>query len=197
MDNQVITTSKSPKKSNKIFLFCLLAVIIMNLGLGVFFLYQNAGLKYFIKADSKIQKLSEPNKSKAVAIFYGESGNAREYRGILAGINKNGSGGIWIWGKSGLKYFYADKDSVYQFTNGCIDSIINPDPELIIEGEQKKIESEVYTDLGKWSQRVNVGDFVIVLSRSDIGFLKGNLGNVFGHNWWYFLQSDMKTECEK
>ena len=154
-----------------------------------------AGLKYFISAATKIQKLSEPNKSKAIADFYNKNGGSGGYRGILAGVKKSGSGGIWIWGRSGLKYFYADKDSVYLFTNGCLDALINPDPSNV--GKQYVLENEVYTDMGRWSEKVKPGDFVIVISKSDIGFLKGNLGNVLAYNWWYFLQSNIKTECEK
>jgi hypothetical protein len=195
MDNPNTVVAEGPKKSSKILLFFFLAVLVLSLSVGIIYVYQYAGLNYYINAYAKVQKLPEPNKSKAILNFYNNQDGTTGYRGILAGVTTSGSGGIWVWGRSGLKYFYNDKDSIYLFTDGCIDAILNPKPSDV--GKTTTTNPEVYTDLARWSQRVKTGDFVIVKSRTNIGLFEGNAGSVLDYNWWNFLGSDMKTECAR
>lgn len=168
------------------------AVVVMAFGLGTLCVYEFAGLKYYISAVSKINKLTEPNKSKAITDFYNNQDSNTAYRGILAGVTKNG---VWVWGRAGLKYFVSDSGSVYTFTDGCTDATINPNSSDA--GKENILNTSVSAKLNSWSENVRAGDFVIVTSGSNIGLFGGNLRNALDYNWWYFLQTDMKIQCER
>lgn len=157
--------------------------------------YNYLGLNYYIKAVNKINTLPKEEKTKAISDFYIEDGSQRSYGGILAKVDTKG-GNIWVWGKSGLKKFKSDTNSFYHFTDGCKEFTINPDAYNFVEPEIN-LTNEVDTDIGKWKEKVKIGDWVGITSRSDIGIFGGKTAEVFGMNWWFFLPTGIKTACEK
>lgn len=187
MDNTDITATGSPNRSNKIRLFCFLAVVVVNLGLGIFFLYQYAGLKYFVRAGILINSMpSETDKKQAWEDFIGKSENA--YSGIYAG---NLGGRVWVWGNGLIRSFATDKYSVYTFSDGCTESILNS----VDQGGVPRVNRLVYFDMNSWKEKVHVGDLVgIIIARDGV---PGNLREIYTYNFWPFLQKDPRTQCEK
>lgn len=190
MDNMDIATTESPNRSNKIVLFCFLAVVVVNLGLGIFYLYQKAGLKYFIRAGMFINNIqSETDKKQAWKDFIGKSENG--YSGIYAGNWRNR---VWVWGRSGLRSFATDQYSVYTFFDGCTESILNSVDQ---GGVSVSISREVFfnVNVDDWKKKVSVGDLVVITIARD-GVL-GNLREIYTYNFWPFLHKDLQTLCAK
>ena len=163
--------------------------LILVLFTGVELLYQFGGLKYYLQAIVYVNNLPEQTKKIVSDEFYGTDPNI--YTGILAGV---WGGKIWVWGRSGLKYFNTDKDSTYSFTNGCTRDVLHPADTT----KTFKIERQVYFDISEWEAEVKPGNFVAVLiADKNSGGILGNLREVYAYNWWIFMQKDMQTECVK
>jgi hypothetical protein len=174
----------------------LVVVSVLALALVIFFgwLFVYGGLRYYLRAEIMIaqSKVSAENKIQVKLDFFGDGSNQFEYRGTLARVE---NGGIWVWGRTGLKYFKTDKDSVFHFTDGCLD-IYTVQSEKNA-GKEIEVNDEIFTDITKWGQKARVGDYVIVLSRSNIGLFGGGLGEVLTFNNWFFLQVESKIACQK
>lgn len=168
-----------------------MAALVSFFLLGIVCLYQFAGLKYYIKVIDKFGKYSESERAQAITEFYGDKYNTKRYTGILAGVNKNGVGGVWVWGRLGLIYFPAGVDSVFLFTDNCSGRPFIPN----IDGTLMTKETSI--NIQHWSEKVRTGDFVIIISKSDVGLLNKNFEVASAYNSWLFLQSDSKTACEK
>jgi len=187
MGSTDIATTESPNKSNKIKLFCFLTVAFVNLGLGIFYLYQYAGLKYFVRADILINDMpSETVKKQAWKDFIGKSENG--YSGIYAG---DWMDRVWVWGNGLIRSFATDQYSVYTFSDGCTESILNS----VDQGGVPRVDRLVYFDMNSWKEKVHVGDLVgIIIARDGI---PGNLREIYAYNFWPFLQKDWRTLCAK
>lgn len=81
----------------------LFGIVIFVFSLGFVLLYQVFGLRYYIKEMIAINNLSGETKSQAISYFY--TADERTYRGTLAFVNTRGSGGVWVWGKQGIRRF--------------------------------------------------------------------------------------------
>lgn len=182
---------------NKVFVVLGVVTLITAVFVGVGYIYQYTGFNRYIRVMGDINKMLEPGKTKVSTDFYGDRSDTHMYNGILAGVNKKNNGGIWVWGRLGLLYLPAEKESRFAFIDVCsFDQVIKYTP----EGVDNKIkvpyyDPEVFPNIQQWSEKVKVGNFVEVLSKTDVGFLKGNLGAVFAYNGRYLL-TDLKTTCE-
>ena len=74
--------------------------------MAIALLARYAGLASFVRAVYAIYSLPSETRTEAAERFWG-SGEAGRYSGILAGVSRAEGGGVWIWGRKGLKYFAA------------------------------------------------------------------------------------------
>lgn len=179
----------------KVFIWILAFFLLLDLGLGVFWVYWWGGLKYYIEAAISVNKLTGSEKGKALADFYG-TGDPGKYGGILGYINKNGYGGVWVWGNRGPRYFRADQYSVFSSFDICKDQILA----AIAKGEGKSvsIDRSIDTDIKIWAKKAKTGDFAVVLitPQGQAG-TPGNLREIKSQNWWAFMPVDIKKQCGK
>ena len=168
--------------------FWLLGLVLVGIG----WLYQFGGLKYYLHALVYMRSLSGQELQDTRSLFYNIDGPPKSYTGILAGI---WGYRVWVWGKDGLRPFLTDYDSTYLFTDGCSFIPLHPPNQL----EQSfEIKPEVYFSLDAWKSKIRSGDFVSVLiATPDNGGNSGNLRQAFGYNWWYFMNKDIQTECAR
>lgn len=171
--------------------------LILTIFLGAAYLYQFAGLKYYVGTANMISKISEPERTQEKINFYGDKNDTKGYNGILARVNKVGLGGIWVWGRFGLLYLPAEKESKFFFVDVCSTYYTTG---FVSNGSDNTTEVPYYQpessfNVQQWGEKAKVGNFVEVLSKTDVGFLKGNLGAVFAYNGRYPL-TDLKTICE-
>jgi hypothetical protein len=186
----------------------ILGMVLLLGGFG--YLYQFAGLNNYIKAVWVINKLPEPEKTQEKKDFYGDSSYTMEYRGVLAGVNKIGTGGVWVWGRFGLKYFPGWGGSSFYLIDYCPDS----SPQSVSNSVEKFVDlqhgdltdaqiklinyQEIdLSNIQNWSSKVKVGDYVKVLSNEDIGFLNGNLNAGFAYKGRYSFDLDSETVCKR
>ena len=167
----------------------LIAGLTLVLFSGAGLMYQFGGLKHYLRAVIYINSLEGQTKQTASDEFYGTHPNL--YTGTLAGV---WGGKVWVWGRSGLKYFSVDKNSTYSFTNGCTRDVLHPADTT----KAFTIQRQVYFDISEWEAEVTPGDFIAVLiAGKDNGGTLGNLREAYAYNWWSFMQKDMQTECAK
>lgn len=181
------------KKALFVVLSIVIVLFILFVGFGA--IYQYGGLKYYVGVVNTINKMSEPEKTQEKKDFYGDSSDIREYRGILAGINKTGTGGIWVWGRLGLKYLPAKGGAGFYFSDVCsgVQKIFISDNQV----ESTIVKVEEFSDIRNWSNKVGTGYFVVVLSDVDISLFNGRLTSVFAYNGRFFLQDVLKPICER
>jgi len=121
--------------------------------------------------------------------------NKNLYNGTLAGITTGKFSGIWVWGKSGLKYFPVDQNSTYSFYNACTDDILNATSE---ERKSLKVQKNVYFDLNEFNVLTKTGDFIVVMTIDETKDKSiKTVKEVWDYNYWGFVQADLKTQCEK
>jgi len=77
----------------------LLVSLVLIIILGVGWLYQYGGLKYYLRAVSDINDLEEEDRQEAKGNFLVDK--EQFYSGTLAGTWANK---VWVWGNKGLKY---------------------------------------------------------------------------------------------
>lgn len=165
-------------------------IIVFIVIVFVGFLYQWAGLKYYVRALIVINKMPVAERNLAWNEFSGTDQRSVE-RGILAGTWMNR---VWIWKSTGLKSFAVDKYSIYSWFDGCSDTV----KAKLKFGASNAIETVRYTDINSWRNKYKVGDYVAVFStRSDQGGTKGNLREIYDYNFWLFMKKGIDTECAK
>lgn len=170
-----------------------LGVLLLLLVLGLGLVYQFGGLKNYVLATREISKLSDDQRDRALQNFNGRIGE-NGYRGMLGYVNKIGSGGLWIWGKNGPKYFSADEYTVYSIFTGCSDQILNAKPE---DGEIE-VARRVYTNVSEWSRDIKNGSYVtIFLAGEGNGGNIGKIREIWAFDWWNFLPKSMGELCAK
>jgi len=175
----------------------IISLLVFLLVSSMFFvvLYQYTGLKYYLKATSYINNLPQERKIVAKNDFYGDISNKNLYNGTLAGIATGKFSGIWVWGKSGLKYFSVDQNSAYSFYNACTDKILNATNE---ERKSLKVQKNVYFDLNEFKTLTKTGDFIIIMTTDETkSKLIKTVKEAWDYNYWGFIQTDLKTQCEK
>jgi len=166
---------------------------MLLLGLiGFLWLYQYAGLKHYIKAVREINQLEGEEKTEALEHFSAEPG---WYSGTLAGVNTRGYGGVWVWGRQGLKYFKTDENSAYAFFEMC-----RPENLGKLEKNEKGlyIGQDIETDIGIWAEKTRQGDYTVLsISGAAHGGTPGRARQVWAHDWPAFAPADIREECEK
>jgi|WetSurMetagenome_2_1015567.scaffolds.fasta_scaffold305665_2 hypothetical protein len=168
-------------------------VAVMALGLSGLFLYQYAGLKYYIKAVSYIKAMpTTEEKDKAWSSLV-ETPSDKYYRGIYGG---DYLGRIWVWGKSGLRSFAVSQKTAYSFFDGCSDEVVGSDSHM---GSDQQMFGKFSTfDKEQWQKTVNVGDIALVMVASESGKVKaGTMEEIIDYNFWFFRQKEQKIECAK
>ena len=117
--------------------------------------------------------------------FYGFDPN-NTYGGIL--LLKSRLGFI-VLGNKGFKFFYPRQGVIYRNIDGC-------------EFEQvttNKVSNKITlytTEYIDWFKNVDVGDNVVILSKSNIQlFFNRSDFMVYGFDWWYFLMDKPHNLC--
>jgi hypothetical protein len=149
-----------------------------------YWLYQFWGLKHYLQALSAINKLSGEAKVQARNSLYGVNENG-VYSGILAGFSRLGKGEVWIWGKSGLKYFAVDGHTAYSLFAACTEENLND----LAETGTMTINQSVTNDYGEFTSQVKAGNFAGVI-------FSGQYANeVKVNDWWVFMPIDIQKQC--
>jgi hypothetical protein len=177
-------------KTVKIIRWLVVVLVVAILGLGAWWTYQHAGLKYYIKAVRYVKAL--PTKEARDEMWNNFTGNSSEryFAGIYAG---DFAGKVWVWGKTGLRPFVTNQDSIYSFYNGCTDQFLHP--ENHIGDDPPKLARILITDKNQWKKLASVGDLVIITIASE--GTAGVLKEIYDYNYWPFIQKDIQTECAK
>ncbi len=167
------------------------AVSVIVLLTGLFaWLYNSAGLKEYLGAIVAIRRLPNEQATKAWDNFF-TLNEPDLYGGILAGY---AGGKIWIWGRSGLRAFQPDSNSVYSSFLACL-------PETLAKankGEPVTVDRKIFLDLNEWSARVEEGSYVTITKATEgNGGIKGNLREAYGYDWWVFLPGILSKQCAK
>jgi hypothetical protein len=148
--------------------------VIIALTLILLVLYQFFGLKYYLDAINLINSLPKESKEIAVGDFYGSSDNQINYGGILAHIdtNNNTIRGLWVWGKSGLKYIKANTQSTFSSFSICAGGHWQDDDQIITK--------KVNVGLEEWNTNSKQGHFIKIFI--DSGMIK----EAVDYDWWAF-----------
>lgn len=155
-----------------------------------FFVYQYGGLRYYVRANWFIAKMSSQNvKIRAWSDFYGDK-EVNLFGGIYIG---NVFNRIFIWGIGGLLVFTVDQWSVFRYSDACTLEIASK----ISAGAGKQNEIIIF-DFNDWITKVKQGDFIVVLTAGkNNGGVYGNLRQAYTFNYWPFIQNDIQTQCKK
>ena len=164
-------------------------------GIGFYGVYEYTGLKYYLKANREINKLEGREKEEALDVFMGGQDSGLDvYGGILMGVNTKDHGGVWVWGRHGLRYFRSDQYSVFSFFSICKPVIL----EKYKNGEEVKIGQDIYTDIVEWKKLIKQGDYVsLIITNKDQGGTVGNLREAKVNDWWPFVSVDVEGQCEQ
>lgn len=156
--------------------------------LGVF-LYQFAGLKYYLRAANYINDLPKvEDRNKAWSDFVGVV-STDFYSGLYAG---NFFDRVWVWGKTGLRSFKTTSYSTYTYFDGCTDKFLHPEK---YNWELPVLGKDVTFKKSQWLGKVRLGDLVVVtIGKNEI---KGSLKEIYTYNYWPFLYTDQKIQCAK
>ena len=163
--------------------------IIVGVSVSLFiWLYFSAGLKEYLGAVMTIKRLPSEESSVAWDNFL-TIGEPNLYGGILAGFWNNK---VWVWGRSGLRAFRVDNDSVYSFFSACA-------PEILAKtekGEAVSVGRSIYTVADEWLIWVKRGNYVTVAQATEgSGGVEGNLREVYGYDWRVFMPGDLQKQC--
>jgi len=171
-----------------------LSLVLVLISCGLFaFLYFGGGLKQYLRALSLIRQLPLEKQDAGYRGLYGNT-KTNEYGGILAGVTGTT---VWVWGQQGLKPFATDQYSLYWHMSGCAEGKFNGGTERT-RPEQPRISRVNDTGLDTWHTTVKTGDYLVVIKAVGVmGGKPGSLREVFGMDWWPFLQSDMGVGCKK
>ncbi len=133
---------------------------------------------------------TEEDRTKEREYFYGTDPRGAE-RGILAGSMP---GRVWVWSRGRLKSYAVDQYSIFSLFDGCSEDV----RARIKRGEANVIEQILFTDMEKWRDGANTGDYVVIYpARSGQGGTEGNLREIYAYNFWLFLQAGIDTQCAK
>jgi hypothetical protein len=151
-------------------------------------LFEYGGLRYFLRAKTYIKNLPAEDIQAISDNFYGTQPNL--YNGILAGAWNDK---VWVWGEAGLKGFGVEENTAFHYSDGCTQEILYPsDTSKGFSIQQQTL------DFSSWKATAKAGDYVTVfVAQENSGFAVGNLQEIFGSNWWQFMQKDMQTACAK
>lgn len=168
----------------------LVVVLLLLVGGGWVWMY--GGLKDFLRAKEAIRALPLEQQSVAENDFIGAK-DPYLYGGILAGVSTSIFPSVWVWGKDGLRYFRIDEYSVYSYFSVCNEEVLNS----FDKNEMLTIDRSIDTDLSVWRKKVRVGQFItIMIARSENGGTLGNLREAKAHDWWVFLPTNIRKQCE-
>lgn len=131
-------------------------VLVVFLG-GMFgLLYFGAGLKEYIGFRKNILDLKmESHKDDFESIFFGGA-NSDAFGGVVAW---HGTKGVWVWGKSSLKYFKYSDGAVFRWIENC-----QAEKLLMVRSEEmgKTVKIETVDEVAKWNEKVKIGAHVFV-----------------------------------
>lgn len=168
-------------------IFSIVVVLILS---SILALYQFGGLKQYIKVVNVINKMQGVEKDLAWddLLIPNKRGGIK---GVLAGTLGNL---VWIWNRHGLQLFIADENSVYSFFDGCSEEVM----ERLKKGEKDAINRSIYTDIREWNMVVKPGEYVTVYTASeDESGSLNNLREIYGYNFWLFMNKGMDIACAK
>lgn len=130
----------------------------------------------------RISKLPSDQQEKARTLLW-QAGGSATYSGILAAVDQRGSGGVWIWGKKGLRYYAGNEHTFYRYVEKCSPEAIAAITEQTTYLPPKETIS---TKVKDWTAKK--GDYVyLYLGRADDGADGGVMHEVRAHDWWAFL----------
>ncbi len=142
----------------------------------------------------KISRLSGNEREVANLEFHAIGKAENVFAGTIASINHRGEGGVWVWSNQGLKFFQADKYTVFSYFDVCAGLPDSPELE-----EKFRIDSdvrEITTDINKWAGWVNTGDFVqLIIATPSHGGETGNLREIYAYNLPLFLSLEIGNLC--
>ena len=154
------------------------------------YLFYFFGLRDYINVIASIDKLGLDDKKSAQSQFF-ISDDGVKYSGTLAHVSNNR---IWVWTNYKLKSFKVDQYSVYSFYSAC----------SAIQGEdfstqgKFSVSRSVDSKISDWKKKTKVGNYInLWLTTKEKGGTVGNLREIYGYDWWVFMPTDIKKQCEK
>lgn len=175
-------------------LLLFLSVFTVTLFLTSYWVYEHAGLKYYLKAISAINKLPAIEKADVKESFFGTAQPENTYNGVLISVDRNGYGGVWVWGRKGPKYFKADEYAAFSVYDACNEQILN----ALQTNNEVIIGRTVDFDIKIWAEKVKQGDFMTVtITSKEQGGTPGNLREAKAHGWWAFMPINITEQCVK
>lgn len=168
-----------------------LALVLTILSAVMVYVYQYAGLKYFIRAKQVMNTIPDTEQRQQTWERFNGTGRTGEYRGILAG---SWMGKVWVWGRSGLVSFNVDEYSVYSWFDGCSEPIKTQ----LNTGTAKGVERVVGNDFRNWRGKAEAGDYVTTfVTQPETGGAIGNLRELYDYNFWVFIRDGIDEQCAK
>jgi hypothetical protein len=162
-------------------------LVVLSATIGV---YRLSGYGYWVRAQDKIAQLRADGLEVAWRELDGYDPD-EVHGGILAG---NVRGRVWLWGTDGLSSYPTDSDTVYSWFDGCKPEIL----ELLNNGVSGAFERYIFTQMGEWNSKMEVGDYVrVIVNNGEVGGTAGFAREVYGYNYWLFLPARMEERCAK
>ena len=130
--------------------FALFAILTAVFG----YLYHYGGLKQYFAMIGVVNNLPSEEQIEMYTELTGANKRGGEY-GVLAG---NWFGRVWIWQIGRLKHIKTDQYTAYSYFDGCREDV----RARMNRGERSVIQQEIFTEIDKWQEKAQVGDFVTV-----------------------------------
>jgi len=166
---------------------CLLVLALLVGG----YLYFFVGLKSYLLDLVAISKIADKDsRSKAEQIFW-NGGGSTGYSGTISSIDRKG-GGVWVWGKRGLRHYRFDSGTVLTRFELCTDQTIR----TLQDTGSFEVNKYVTSNINDWKARE--GDFVKIIAPNEVGVVaeKGQVREVQDHDWPEYLPSvDLGATC--
>ena len=173
------------------FMSRLVVAVFLVVFIFFYYLYNFWGLDCYLRARKVMSQLSQDKVSDANNEFYGDP-SVGLYSGTLAKVNYNWLPGIWIWTNGYLRYFKVTDKTVYTTFDACIDGDLSYN--LSRPGEFQILPSRTF-DLTNYGSGADKCDFLKLRVYGDGLFPK--IAELWSHDWWPFMKSDMSRQCKK